>query len=550
MSAADLSALLEHCVVRIEAAGRFKGSGVIVAPGQVLTCAHVVAAAVRDGETVTVVHGEVVLPVVVRNHTPSGTSDGRVPDPYPWPDLAWLEVEDPRAEFPPAAGVGGVELDVSPPRVGDVVLGRGFSEAFEKGVPSGHPAGFRVEGPVERPDGTRWQLTDAQAAPGMSGSPLLNTRTGRLLGLLTRSRDTETDLGGWAVHAWTGLVNGQGFADLISQVQSNRADAGWRDAWLTAAGVRSLVAAPYLPLPKRHTPAALLVARYGVVPSHPAREPAVEGLLTWCEGDEALVRLLVGPAGTGKTRLAAEVASRLAARGWLTGFVPHIEQPVGALARLTDRGDPVFLVVDYAETRSDLAGLLAAVAAAEERGTAVRVLLLARASGDWWEQLPSRGDRPAATGTALIGAQSVELDQLEDLVEDPAAAYQQAAEAFAERQGLPRRGALPPLATESATRWSYLLAQMAALDAIGTSSEPGGPASVAGATADPRKPAEVVSSVLARERGHWGRTADSSHEQLNEYSRCGPGPRDHGANAARRRRRVRRGRRPDPCPGP
>ena len=45
----------------------------------------------------------------------------------------------------------------------------------------------------------------------------------------------------------------------------------------------------------------------------------------------------------------------------------------------------MLLVVDYAETRIGLADLLRSVAA--DDGAAVRVLLLARSAGQWWEQL-------------------------------------------------------------------------------------------------------------------------------------------------------------------
>jgi len=45
----------------------------------------------------------------------------------------------------------------------------------------------------------------------------------------------------------------------------------------------------------------------------------------------------------------------------------------------------VLLVVDYAETRIGLSALLRAAAA--DQGLALRVLLLARSAGQWWEQL-------------------------------------------------------------------------------------------------------------------------------------------------------------------
>jgi hypothetical protein len=45
----------------------------------------------------------------------------------------------------------------------------------------------------------------------------------------------------------------------------------------------------------------------------------------------------------------------------------------------------VLLIIDYAETRTGLANLLRATAA--DRGAALRILMLARSAGPWWEQL-------------------------------------------------------------------------------------------------------------------------------------------------------------------
>jgi len=95
---------------------------------------------------------------------------------------------------------------------------------------------------------------------------------------------------------------------------------------------------------------------------------------------------VTGPGGVGKTRLSVELCGRLEAQGW------RCERPAdGAEAtaleavRRVHRG-PVLLVVDYAETRAGLGALLRAVAA--DAGP-VRVLLLARAAGEWWDRLPA-----------------------------------------------------------------------------------------------------------------------------------------------------------------
>ena len=58
-------------------------------------------------------------------------------------------------------------------------------------------------------------------------------------------------------------------------------------------------------------------------------------------------------------------------------------------------GQPCVLVVDYAETRSDLAGLLDDVAA-DQDGPDLRVVLLARSAGEWWQQLLASAEEQTA----------------------------------------------------------------------------------------------------------------------------------------------------------
>jgi len=104
------------------------------------------------------------------------------------------------------------------------------------------------------------------------------------------------------------------------------------------------------------------------------------------------VRLLHGEGGIGKTRLAIEWVRRRRARHEVAGFL--CQNPGEAwLERLCSLGPPVLVVIDYAESRSDLETLLTRVAAfgaatGPRRG--VRVLLLARGDGDWWKALLQR----------------------------------------------------------------------------------------------------------------------------------------------------------------
>jgi hypothetical protein len=113
--------------------------------------------------------------------------------------------------------------------------------------------------------------------------------------------------------------------------------------------------------------AGLPVARYlrpeeAVVPFRD--RPELEELLGWCTGDaggRAGVRLVTGAGGAGKTRLALRLGRELELCGWRSLWVPRAAEREAAGAVRTV-GEPCVLVVDYAETRADLGGLIADVA--------------------------------------------------------------------------------------------------------------------------------------------------------------------------------------------
>ncbi len=114
--------------------------------------------------------------------------------------------------------------------------------------------------------------------------------------------------------------------------------------------------------------------------------PELERLLTWCtSGRQAAARLVTGDGGSGKTRLALRLGADLVKSGWGQLWVTR-ESERGAAIKRHKIDRPCLLVVDYAETRSDLAALLDDVAA-DEDGPKVRVILLARSVGEWWPQM-------------------------------------------------------------------------------------------------------------------------------------------------------------------
>lgn len=97
-----------------------------------------------------------------------------------------------------------------------------------------------------------------------------------------------------------------------------------------------------------------------VVPFRP--RPELDELMAWCvSGGHAAVRLVTGDAGAGKTRLARQLHDELALNGWQPLWVPR-DSEGDAIRSAHTAGQPCVLVVDYAETRSGLTGLLNALA--------------------------------------------------------------------------------------------------------------------------------------------------------------------------------------------
>lgn len=200
--------LVRRCTVRVYT-GEFAGTGVLVAPGQVLTCAHLIGEWHAAGGAVTVVYNGVVVAATVRAIVPAW-SDENQGYLYPPPDLAWLEVD---LQDHPCA-----QLDAEGPSLGppypDELWAVAFTTSYD-GRPGQFYGWYVVTGPMVDEQGCPtgvWQLNRGEVKAGMSGSPMLNCRTGKIVGLVTRSRDLDTDVGGWGIHvapqleAWPELV--------------------------------------------------------------------------------------------------------------------------------------------------------------------------------------------------------------------------------------------------------------------------------------------------------------------------------------------------------
>ncbi len=236
--------------------------------------------------------------------------------------------------------------------------------------------------------------------------------------------------------------------------------------------------------------------------------PELDELRQWCvNGGHLAVSLVSGSGGAGKTRLAVQLSRDLAEDGWRTMWVPPGRE-TAAVDAVRDVSEPAVLVVDYAETRPGLAGLLAEAVAAVD-GPDLRVVLLARSAGEWWQQLLNGAEY--GLGQVLEAAASIVLGPLS------AAGRQQdlfgeAVTAFADRLGMVRPDATLGLTDPDAV---VLVVHAAALLAVLDH------ASTDGRSGRPRTAAETLSGLLAHEARYWHKSAvarglivDSSVERL------------------------------------
>ena len=145
------------------------------------------------------------------------------------------------------------------------------------------------------------------------------------------------------------------------------------------------------------------------------REDDLEKILAWCRGgsNTPTARLITGPGGVGKTRLAATAAETLRREGWSAGFLPASSDLVNM--KFGSKG--LFLILDYPEEQPErTSAVLHKLAELTTAPYPLRVVFLSRRSFAQWEpealalrgrfgkqQLAAPGPLSVEQGVALIG---------------------------------------------------------------------------------------------------------------------------------------------------
>ncbi len=202
----SLDDLLNDCTVRVKTKNGY-GTGFFISPGLILTCAHVIESAFKERSPISVYCRYNQKTISAEQMGAEDVFTG------PYPDIALLHVD---VQDHPCVLLG-TEF-------------RAFTKFYSYGYTKDHPDGetttVECEGTLEY-GGTLIKLKDGQVKPGASGSPLLNKKTGAVCGMITNTRDRNSDLGGAGAPMEFVFEK---FHDLERQNQAlHRRDNRWRD---------------------------------------------------------------------------------------------------------------------------------------------------------------------------------------------------------------------------------------------------------------------------------------------------------------------------------
>lgn len=358
--------------------GRMYGSGYLVADRLVLTAAHVVGAV---GETLEMrlgdqrVTGTVIWRACAADAAPPPPDDAAPPPP----DAALVEIDDARYEPADLPPVRWGRIVGRGPAVGCTATGYpdalaaldGRVEADQVGgeiMPLTRGAGGRVDViPKSWPEPGLWR--------GMSGAAVLSASCQLVVAVVVETAENFQDRRLTALTV-AALRDDRSFTDLV-ELHTGRPFV------LEPVELEEALRPWHRPT-RPQSPIALLRPEYEVAPFS-GRAQTLRRLVSWCTSGARAGGLLIHAAGgTGKTRLARELARTMYQSGWIVG---ELSDAATAFAPFTRLAHPALILIDYAESRARATAALLRHIAEHPGQHPVRVLMLARSAGPWWDQL-------------------------------------------------------------------------------------------------------------------------------------------------------------------
>ena len=188
--------LLVTCSARLDTDAGPQGTAFFVAPGFAVTAAHVVSGA--NGLPVRLSEGPDTWRGHVADVRPPLAGEIAATSPYPAPDVALIKIDQGPEHACALLGKHFPE-DVR-------VMARGYTPTFDQRSVTAETETFRLTGVLETPDPAckLLKLGLGEVTRGMSGAPVLELKTGEVIGMLRTSRKLGSNLGGWVVPA--GLI--------------------------------------------------------------------------------------------------------------------------------------------------------------------------------------------------------------------------------------------------------------------------------------------------------------------------------------------------------
>jgi tetratricopeptide (TPR) repeat protein len=358
----------------VEIHGAALGTGFFVAPNAIVTCAHVIG---TNAQVEVRPHGEGEPLKATVVETLAGSHE----------DIALLNIDG-----SVTSAIYPLLDDRDDAAPGDELLVFGFPKYFSGEEQRSDTLNARFAGEtgfVDDPGFEFHKFKGDRVVGGFSGSPLLNLRTGRIIGIVDETIDAKSEAGGWAVRTRFVLERFPALAEANRQHADPEQWMARIEALRKWRAIQEGTPQPPLELDTHESDSSGMhrfLYRTRMVQFR-GRAEEIKTLNAFLTDERRFLWLtLTGSGGAGKSRLALEfcLQTQKARPEWRVGFLPREAALSDLNAWLPNQ--PTFIVADYVAGRADGLGNAVRRLCARSRDFLfpVRVLLLERTNDGPW----------------------------------------------------------------------------------------------------------------------------------------------------------------------